>query len=149
GGTGYLYVCGHDGTNHPLLYRVSLTSGVMSSTNDGNSLSLGTGTGECSPLTEIYNSGQSKDWLFVGIPQSCAFGGSATGCVESFNITSGFPSTAAATFASASGTSGIVVDNVSSEGHASSLYYSTLGVASCTGGSSGGCAVQVTQSGLK
>jgi len=114
------------------------------------SLALGTGTGECSPLTEINNSGQNTDWLFVGIPQSCAFGvGTASGCVESFNITSGFPATAAAAFASSGGTSGIVVDNVSTEGHASSLYYSTLGVAPCTGGSLGGCAAQVTQAGLK
>src|SRR5207245_7624638 len=101
------------------------------------------------------HSGQSTDCTFVGTPQSCTFGGAATasGCVESFNITSGFPATAAATGASAGGTSGIVVDNVSSEGHASSLYYSTLSTASCTTAtgtsSSGGCAVQRTQSGLK
>src|SRR5207249_10116840 len=100
----------------------------MSSTNDGNSLSLGTGTGAGSPLTEIYNSGQSTgtDWLFVGIPSNCAFSGASTGCVESFNITSGFPATAAAAGATSGGTSGIVVDNVSTSGHASSLYYSTL-----------------------
>src|SRR5947209_79702 len=38
GGTGYLYVCGHDnaGTKHPTLYRIHLASGVMSNTNDGN-----------------------------------------------------------------------------------------------------------------
>src|SRR5213594_1120293 len=65
----------HAGTNHPTLYRIHLASGVMSNTNDGNSLSLRTGTGACSPLTEIYNSGQSTgtDWLFVGIPSNCAF----------------------------------------------------------------------------
>ena len=33
----------HAGTNHPTLYRILLASGVMSNTNDGNSLSLGTG----------------------------------------------------------------------------------------------------------
>jgi hypothetical protein len=46
-----------------------------------------------------------------------------------------------------------VVDNVSSSGHASSLYYSTLSPATCTTASgtssSGGCAVQRTQSGLQ
>jgi len=157
GGTGYLYVCGHDNasTNHPTLYRIHLASGVMSNTNDGSSLSLGTGTGACSPLSEIYNSGQSTgtDWLFVGIPGNCAFSGSSTVCVESFNITSGFPATAAATGSTSGGTSGIVVDNVSTSGHASSLYYSTLSTATCTSASgtssSGGCAVQRTQSGLQ
>jgi len=150
GGTGTLYVCGHVSTtaNTPTLYSIALTSGTMAVGTTG-SLGLGTGTGECSPLTEINNSGQNTDWLFVGIPQSCAFGGSATGCVESFNITSSFPAAAAATFASNGGTSGIVVDNVSTAGHASSLYYSTLGFSTCTGGSAGGCAVQVIQSGLK
>jgi hypothetical protein len=161
-GTGHLYVCGHDtgGTNHPTLYRIVLTSGAMSSGTDGTvtPLALGTGTGECSPLSEIYNSGQNTDWLFVGIPQSCAFGGSANGCVESFNITSSFPTAATSTASTgqtsgSGGTSGIVVDNVSSSGHASSLYYSTLSPATCTTASgtssSGGCAVQRTQSGLQ
>jgi hypothetical protein len=88
--------------------------------------------------------------MFAGIPQNCNFGGSATGCVMSFDITSAFPTTALATFASAGGTSGIVVDNVSADGHASSLYYSPLSTAVCTGNASAtGCAVQVTQSGLK
>src|SRR5437773_12533854 len=127
----------------------------MSSTNDGNSLSHGTGTEGASPLTEIYNSGQSTGthWLFAGIPSNCAFCGSSTGCVESFNITSGFPATAAATGSSSGGTSGMVLNNVSTSGHASSMYYSTLSTATCATASAtssaGGCAVQRTQSGLK
>jgi hypothetical protein len=121
-------------------------------------LALGTGTGECSPLTEIYNPDQNTDWMFVGVPSLCAFSGSSTGCVESFNIgsvannvpTSAFPTAALATFATAGGTSGIVVDNVSVSGHASSLYYSPLTASPCTNGTGNtGCAVQVTQSGLK
>jgi hypothetical protein len=150
-GTGKLYVCGHVSTtaNTPTLYSIAMTTGAMA-TSTTSSLALGTGTGECSPLSEIYNSGQSTDWMFVGVPQSCAFGGSATGCVESFDITSAFPTTALATFASPSGTSGIIVDNVSVSGHASSLYYSPLTASICTGNASAtGCAVQVTQSGLK
>jgi len=48
------------------------------------------------------------------------------------------------------GTSGMVVDNVSTDGHASSLYYSALSTAICTGDAGAtGRAVQVTQSGLK
>ena len=155
--SGFLYVCGRgSASTSPTLYRIGFnSSGVMSSTPDGGStLALGsTVTAACSPLTEIYNSGQSTDWLFVGVPGTCAAGGSTTGCVESINISSSFPATVAAAGNSSGGTSGIVVDNVSSSGHASSLYYSTLSTATCTSASgtssSGGCAVQRTQSGLK
>ena len=58
---------------------------------------------------------------------------------------------AAATGTSAGGTSAIIVDNVSaSAGQASSLYYSTLSNATCgVGGSTAGCAVHRTQSGVK
>jgi len=155
-GTGYLYVCGHPSpTTSPALYRIALTNGLMSGFNDGSSLPLGsTITAECSPLAEIYNSGQSTDWLFVGVPGTCASGGSTAGCVESINITStSFPATIAAAGSSSGGTSAIVVDNVSTLGHASSLYYSTLAGANCTtatGASNNtGCAVQRTQSGLQ
>ena len=44
--------------------------------------------------------------MFVGVPQNCAFGGSATGCVESFSITSAFPTTGSAT-----GTNLVMVGN--------------------------------------
>ncbi len=151
---GFLYVCGkNSSTDSPTLYRIGFSSlGVMNSTKDTSSLPLSADTAQCSPLTEIKNTNQGggTDWLFLGMPGTCsAFGGSTGGCVMSFNITSSFPTTAAATRASTAGTSGIVVDNVSTDGHASSLYYSTLGAASCTGGSAGGCAVQTTQSGLQ
>jgi hypothetical protein len=153
---GFVYMCGRaSASTSPSLYRIGFnSSGVMSATADGNSLALGsTTTAECSPLTEIYNSGQTTDWIFVGVPGTCAAGGSTTGCVESVNVTSGFPGSIVAAGQSSGGTSGIVVDNVSSSGHASSLYYSTLGAATCTtasgSSSAGGCAVQRTQSGLQ
>jgi hypothetical protein len=160
-GTGNLYVCGHDtgNANHPTLFSVAMsgavTPGLMAAAPSAPTagLALGTGTGECSPLTEIYNTNQTTDWMFVGIPSLCGFGGSATGCVMSFDITSAFPTTAIATGDTPGGTSGMVVDNVSTDGHASSLYYSTLSTATCTTptgtSSAGGCAVQRTQSGLK
>ncbi|MGD0497909.1 MAG: hypothetical protein ABSC23_05675 [Bryobacteraceae bacterium] len=153
GGTGNLYVCGVGATAIPTLYRIPFSAGVMPSGTPGSSLAVGTTAGtnlaprECSPLAEIYNT--SKDWLFVGVQGNCAFGGDSGGCVESFDITSGLPTIPQATGAESGGTSGIVVDNVSALGHASSLYFSTLGVASCTGGSAGGCAVQRTQGGVQ
>jgi hypothetical protein len=83
--------------------------------------------------------------MFAGIPQNCNFGGSASGCVMSFDITSAFPTTAMGTGDTPGGSSGMVVDNVSTDGHASSLYYSTLSTATSTtptgASGAGGCAV--------
>jgi hypothetical protein len=154
---GFLYVCGKDAaSSRPVLRRIGFASdGTLNGTTDGNSLNLTTTTTarECSPLTEIFNPGQGggSDWLFAGVPGDCAFNGSATGCIMSINITSTFPATAASTGAELGGTSGIVVDNVStSTGQGASLYFSTLSNATCgVGGSTAGCAVKRTQSGLQ
>ncbi len=152
-GTGVLYVCGNNNSNTSTrLFGLAMTSGVLGTST--GLFNLGSSTGQCSPLTEIVNG--ATEWLFVGVPGTCAFGGSTTGCIMSFDITNPLTSTSTpvSTAVSAGGTSGIVVDNVSADGHASSLYYSTQGAATCTtetGGSSsaGGCAVQRTQSGLQ
>ena len=58
---------------------------------------------------------------------------------------------ASAVSAELSGTSGIVIDNVSTSAHNSSLYFSTLGAGGCStpvGGSATNCAVKATQAGL-
>ena len=157
--TGHLYVCGkQSGNAAPALYSIPFnSSGVMSGTVNGPlNLSTTTTTQECSPLAEIYNTGQSTDWLFLGVPANCAFGGSTTGCIMSFNITSGtFPSTVSATAPENGGTSGIVVDNVSTSVQASSTYFTTLsspGTGGCTSepvNDSSTCLVKRTQSGLQ
>jgi hypothetical protein len=62
----------------------------------------------------------------------------------------GAPGTAA--LAAASGTSGIIVDNTvapGTEAGASQIYFSILGSQTCTGGGTGGCAVQASQSALQ
>ncbi len=54
--------------------------------------------------------------------------------------------------AAASGTSGIIIDNTvatGTEAGASQVYFSTLGSQACTGGGTGGCAVQASQSALQ
>jgi hypothetical protein len=54
--------------------------------------------------------------------------------------------------AAAGGASGIIVDNAVAPGTqagASQVYFSTLGNQACTGGGTGGCAVQASQSALK
>ena len=159
-GTGNLYVCGKEsGNDAPALYALPLSAGVLTGTA-GTALDLATTTGaqECSPLTEFYNPNENSgvDWLFVGVPANCAFGGSAGGCIMAFDITSGtFPSTASATGAETSGTSGIIVDNVSTLSGASSVYFTTLGsqgAGGCNNESSSDstfCVVKRTQQGLQ
>jgi hypothetical protein len=70
-----------------------------------------------------------------------------------FDVTNGFPSAATSAQPEYFGTSGIVVDNVSPQPQASSIYFSTEGNApsfeKCGDGSTGGgCAVKLTQAGL-
>ncbi|MEQ1949607.1 MAG: hypothetical protein ABL995_20615 [Bryobacteraceae bacterium] len=151
---GHMYVCGYGGTAVPTLYRLSFTSAGALTGTSGTGLALGSGTAAtagCSPITSIMNTTQSKQWMFVGVGANCAFSGSATGCIESFDITgdSALPAAAYNTAASPGGTSGIVVDNVSADGHASSVYFGTGSAAACnSGGSTGGCAVHRTQDNL-
>jgi hypothetical protein len=161
---GFVYVCGKDASGRAVLYRFGFnTMGVMSSSNSGGPLALtASGTGDCSPLAEVFNPNQGTvgtgtDWLFVGIPNNCAFGTHTEGCVMSFNITgtditpSTMPTAAFATGSSTGGTSGIVVDNISTDGRASSLYFTTLGTPGCSNptSTSTACAVQFTQAGLQ
>jgi len=126
--TGSLYVCGVSNANtNPVLYQFNFTASTTMTTPAAASKTLvATAGAECSPLTEIFNTNTSTDRLFVGLLGGC---GSlpSPGCVRSYDVTAG---TIPATFAVANesgGTSGIVVDNVSPAGQASSIYFSTLG----------------------
>jgi hypothetical protein len=159
--TGHLYVCGKQAGNAaPALYSIPFNSSGVVTTPVSGPLNLSTTTTaqECSPLTEIYNPNVNggTDWLFLGVPANCAFGGSASGCIMSFNITSGtFPTTVSATGAENGGTSGIIVDNVSTSVQASSAYFTTLsspGTGGCTSepvNDSSTCLVKRTQSALQ
>ncbi|MBI3667925.1 MAG: hypothetical protein HY236_17130 [Acidobacteria bacterium] len=150
---GYLYACGKGASDENAnLYRIGFdaTTGKMNTTTDSGPLALSSvNTTSCSPLTEVFNG--STDFLFAGVTASCTLGGDALGCVMAFDITSGFPSTAA-TAAEAGGASGIIVDNVGSGlgNQFSNVYFSTLGNATCSDGiTAGGCAVKRTQAELK
>lgn len=154
--TGFLYVCGYPPSapnSSPVLYRIGFNSaGKMNSTHDANLLALSSNSvvTRCSPMTEFFNTSAGKDWLFVSVPTGCvATGGGAGGCIMSFDITGGFPAAATQGRPEAGGTSAIVVDNVSTQPQASSIYFTTLGNTTCGDGvSGGGCAVKLTQSGL-
>lgn len=143
-GTGHMYFCGNLATaGTPVLYRVTFnSSGTMSSANDGNSFQLvnsgNAGTAvDCTPLTEVFNSSQNTDYLFLGVTDhgfstgtpNCANGT----CIMSFALPTSspftFPTGAHATGTNATlnlgthGESGIIVDNDSGLAGASQLYF--------------------------
>ena len=172
---GFLYFCGKNaGANRdrPSLWRVGFSAtGVMNTTPDGGAaafLLLASPSGEeCSPVSELNNGATDRIFLSVGqnsTQAACPAGG---GCVMSLNLGGAWPP-AAMTHAvptpigpnlavtggnvREAGTSGIVVDNVSSASQASNIYFSfegnSVAGAQCNGVNGLGCAVKLTQSGL-
>ncbi len=151
-GTPEMYVAvavagpGTESTNltMPTLYSVGFSGGIMNSTADATTADLATGTADASPVTEFYNSTLGTDFLFVGVTDNCVATVEAGngGCVMSLDITSGFPTVNANSTAlhATGGTTGIIVDNNSSDTEASSIYYGTK---------TGATLVKATQSGLQ
>jgi len=141
----FFYVCGTGtgGSTSPVLYRVGFNaSRQMNTTVDPAMISLSGNAGEqCSPLTEFRN---GIDRLFLGLR--------TLHVVEAFDIsTNTTPVTSGGPVAEAGGTSGIIVDNVSTANQASSIYFSTIGAsANCkVGGVNQRCAVKLTQGGFR
>lgn len=157
--SGHMYFCGNaTGAATPTLYRVSFNSaGTMNSPRDPGSFLLGitgnAGTGvECTPLTEVFNSGQTKDYLFL-LVKNTGFGSGtpncgSTTCLMSFSLPTAspftFPTSANSTTnanLTSSGISAIIMDNVSTTTTgASQIYFSNIGA---------GTGVQVSQSALQ
>jgi hypothetical protein len=152
--TGLIYGCGYNSNNAPILTAFPISAGTLSTTASG-SFSLATAAAACSPTTENFQN-NSTDLLFVGVQNSCV-SGEASGCVLSYNITSGFPSssTPAAHVPAAGGTTGIIIDNATDTGSniTTNLYFSTKANQTCNdyfgnSQSGGPCAVSLTQAGL-
>ena len=170
--TGHFYVCAKNGTNtnRPAIHRIAITNGIMSSVSDGK-LTLASADGEqCSPVSEVYNTATSTDWIFFSVGKNnnqtaagCSATAGITGCLMSLNltalggawppaaVTNGYPLPDASGIGAS--TSGIVVDNVantSTFAQASSLYFSfipnSVAAATCNGTTGVGCAVKLTQS---
>jgi hypothetical protein len=162
-GGGTLYACGtqpaSSGGQQPGLYALSFSSpsGIMNSTpamsNDTN-LTGATNPAQnfCSPLLEFYDGTNDRLFVGVGTDYSATAG---SNIVTEWNINSRIAS--ASTLPTATGpanewggTSGFVVDNISTTPQAASIYFSdlstTTGSAPC--GSGNYCAVKLTQSGL-
>ncbi len=153
GGTGKLYACGTSGTVNAL-WQIPITAGVMGSPVLGPAVT--SVDGSCSPITEFLNGTTDRMFLSVtgnavtGTPISCPF---VAGCIMSFDITNpatwGTTKSTAATALVTDGTSGIIIDNSSSAGGASQVYFTPLSNQPCTtSGGTGGCAIQASQSGL-
>ncbi len=187
---GHMYVCGKKTMNHmqPALYQLSFTAaGVLSGVGTPLTSLVSASHEACSPVTELYNTGTSTDWIFfslgynvtVGFPIPTGSCTATTGCVVALNVTAWTtapgttwpPTTVPAGSAAVavppnlncagggdceSSTSGIIVDNVSAAGQASSIYFSLganstgvgPGLPSCNTTTGVGCAVKLTQSGL-
>jgi hypothetical protein len=148
--SGNLYVCGNTEAE-ATLYQVRINSNVIDTTG-ANVLALSSAGTTCSPVAEVYNG--TTDWIFLSVESNgstsakCPIGGG--GCVMSFSVptslTGSLPGSATAAAGESGGTSGIVIGNTVSQG--SLINFSTLSRSKCRTGGTGGCAVQVSQSGL-
>ena len=146
GGTALLYDWAVNGSNQVAVYGVGFGAGqAMTSGPAGNVFAVSGSTGnELSPTTEFLNG--TTDQLFV-----CGIAHTNPNFVE-YNINTfpaAFPpldgsNAVGATINEGTGTSGMVVDNSSGSGQASSIYFGVLGAAAPNGNS----AVKLTQSGL-
>lgn len=117
---------------------------------------------ECAPITDIFNTATSTDWIFFSVANNSNRCAGSSGCIMSLNLTtvSSWPPSGVTNAVDASGgTSGIIVDNVANTTNypqASSIYFTWLsnstsssGSFSCNGTNGVGCAVKLTQSALQ
>ncbi len=144
--SGFLYVCGSIAANNnsqrPTLWRIPVTGNTLGTPVAGPTL-VNANAGECSPVAEVANG--THDYIFTSVPA----GGSATGCtgacVYMYDLSTigtwGTGVAPSAALAAAGGTGGIIIDNISSTGGASQVYYSTL--------TSPGNAIQASQAALQ
>jgi hypothetical protein len=160
-GTGWLYVCGNNGTatNQALLQRIAVTNGILGNAVDTNTFLASSATARCDPVTEFYNANSATDYLFFGVEASGATGTACAGngCVFAVIVANAGltvpPAAGTGAVNASGGTSGIIVDNDSTSTGAASIYFTWLanGAAgyTCNGAATTDvCAVKLTQSGL-
>ncbi|MGH9681398.1 MAG: hypothetical protein ACRD4Y_15735 [Candidatus Acidiferrales bacterium] len=161
--SGNLYVCGNSGAaNLPTLFRISVSSGLISTSAPHNEFTAATSGTDCSPVTEFYNpnanEGLGKDSIFFSVHANApaTTNCSGDGCVFAATLTETGSSqivTVSGALPASNGASGIIVDNDGTSNGTNNLYYIWLGNSnstySCDGNTSGSaCAVQITQAGL-
>jgi hypothetical protein len=110
----------------------------------------------CSPVTEIFGTGgTTDDYIFLSVSANGSLAACAGACLYNFLVSTDgtsttVPAAATAGLAVTGGSSGIIMDNISTTSGASQIYFSSLSNGTCagngaTGGGTGGCAVQASQ----
>ncbi len=152
GAAGHLYACGNAGGD-PTLYAITApVGGVLTAGAATAGPVLTTAGATCSPVTEFKNG--ANDWIFLSVTNNAVTGGAigcvtATGCIMSFDVAAGIPTSTSAHAVETGGTSGIVVDGSSAATGASQVYFTPLANQTCTTSTgTGGCAIQASQSAL-
>jgi hypothetical protein len=157
--TGNLYVCGRaTASSIPTLWQVPVSTNTLSAAVVGPALA--TGDTNCSPITEVDNG--TTDYIYLSVqannqtasPITCPAG---TGCLMSFDVTTGSgwstSTTTLSTASQAGGTGGMIIDNfVTTPVSGSQIYFTPLSIQLCGGNSNGSagvgtgpCAVQASQ----
>ncbi|MES2938325.1 MAG: hypothetical protein V4864_11625 [Pseudomonadota bacterium] len=146
--SGALYACGSipNGTDSkkPTLWKIPIANNTMGTPAVGPTLVTNNdidASADCSPVTMVKNG--TDEYLFVSVSALGNDTGCSGACIYMFNLTGktwNTSATANAGLPAPGGTSGIVVDNISTATGASQVYYSTL--------ASPGNAVQASQAEL-
>jgi hypothetical protein len=152
--SGHLFVCGTAaGTTEPYHYWIGFSGyPVMDAAPSGSLFRTNVANIPCSPFTELYNpnitlAGGAGHHDFI---VSSLMGPSPTGQILVNDISTGQIINGQAVAVSyPGGTSGIVVDNISTSGQASSVYFSTQGVVNVGNCNNARCAVKLTQLNLQ
>ena len=135
--SGSMFLCGTGAADTtPWRYSFGFTGRVLNANPASSGQILNAIDSRCSPITEFFNPNigtSGTDFFFWGMTSNCV---ATVGCVMS-RTNSGVVLTVSET----NGTSSIIVDNISTATHASSIYFSTEGAPRR--------AVKLTQNGLQ
>jgi hypothetical protein len=122
-GAGHLYVCGTaTATTIPAIYALPFNSSGNLTTGTSTNVATNAGTAaRCGPVTEFFNQnvGGGTDFIFWSVTRNCISG--ANGCVMSLANGVAGPNSPG----EGGGASGIIIDNNSLSGQASSICFST------------------------
>jgi hypothetical protein len=166
GTTGNLWTCAandNTATPRPKLMQNAMSAFVPSGDVIGTAANI-TGLnpmtsaagGSCSPVTEIFGSdGTTDDYIFLSVTANGNLAACTGACLYNFVVSTNgtsttVPAAATAGLAATGGSSGIIMDNISTTTGASQIYFSSLSNEACagngtTGNGTGGCAVQASQ----
>jgi hypothetical protein len=120
--TGVVRLCGTGAADTtPWQYAFAFTGRTMKTTASFSQQLLTSTAARCTGWTEFFNPnvGAGTDFFFFGLTQDCTAAGTAGGCVVARTV-----DTSITTATVNGGPSGIVVDNYSTAGQASSIYLS-------------------------